>query len=260
MSEKEITLFSIKKKAKRYEVGIQDGNQKFFFKISEDLLIECHLLSYKKLSEVEYLTFLNKIPLDSLVFEGLKYLNKKSYSEKELFDHLYHLSPSKDLVDSAISILKNKGLVDDSAFLKNYLDYAMNVKKEGRKKILLQMSLYGLSNQSFFYPEDILRENVIFLTKKYNEQTKNLPKKMKIDRCKAFLIGKGYSEEDLEHYFDFRLISADDEIKMIQKDYRKLSSKFKNDYSKIQSNLLRKGYSSYSISKVLGGYADDSTS
>lgn len=246
-NQEEIFLFSIKKSNKRYEIGIREKETYYYFTISEDLLIESRFLNYRALSRSEYQAFLNKIPLDSLVYEGEKYLDRKVHSEKEVNEHLHTISSSDTLVESAIKILKNKNLIDDSAFLNSYLDYAINTKRDGILKIKQQLLLYGLDSPYVVYPETALKDNIRYLTKKYNDQSRDLPKKAKIDKIKNSLLSRGYTDDQISHYLDTSLIKGADEKKIIKKAYDKALAKFEGDQNKIKEYLKKKGFSMTSI-------------
>jgi len=239
----DIYLFSIKKTNKRYEIGIKVDENIYYFKLSEDLLVESRFLSFKNLTDIEYTAFLNKLPLDSLIFEAEKYVNKKQRSSKEVRDKLKEITSSDELIDAAIASLKKRGLINDDYFFETYLDYAINTRKDGKVKISSNLSLYGLTNYSFSYPLDALKKNIRELTIKFDKQSKDIPYDAKIYKAKAFLQSRGYTEQDISTYFNPSLLSKPDEEKLFQKDLRKLKLKYKDDIDKLRDSLRKRGYS-----------------
>lgn len=244
----DIYLTSIKKKAKKYEIIIRDNSDSYQFKISEDLLIDSSFFSYRSLSKEEYKAFLNKLPLDSLVFEGEKYLDRKDRSEREVKDHLMSFSSDSLLLNEAIEILKRKGLINDSVFLERYVNYAITIKKDGRLKIENQLTLYGLKD-SFYYPEDLLKSNIKDLSLQYNESLKGVPYRAKIDKTKRYLLSKGYTERDIDKHFFISFIEKEDEGQSFKKELDKLKRKT-DDIHKIKDALRKKGYSRELIDSV----------
>lgn len=248
----DIYLSKIKKQSKRYDVDIRVDNETYSFKITDDLLIEMMFLSPKPLKESEYKTFLNKLPLDSLVYEGIKFVDKKMRSEKETKDHLYSLSSSMSLVDDAIRILKRKNLINDERYKGAYLEYAIYTKRDGRIRIAENLSNLGL-NSYFDYPLDALKDNIKVLSSKYIQKNNDIPYKTLIMKTKMHLLSKGYTEGEIDRFLNISLVSKGNDSDLIQKDYKKLNMKYKDNPDKLKQALLRKGYSLSLIEKVIRG-------
>ena len=248
----DIYLSKIKKQSKRYDVDIRVDKDTYSFKITDDLLIEMMFLSPKPLKESEYKSFLNKLPLDSLVYEGIKFVDKKMRSEKETRDHLYSLSSSSSLVDDAIQVLKRKNLINDERYKDAYLEYAIYTKRDGRIKISENLSLLGL-NQFFDYPIDAIKENIKVLSSKYIQKNHDIPYKTLIMKTKMHLLSKGYTEGEIDKFLNISLFPKGCDSDLIQKDYKKLKMKYKDDIDKLKQALLRKGYSLSLIEKVVRG-------
>ena len=248
----DIYLSNIKKQSKRYEIDIKVDGKTFSFKISEDLLIEMMFFSTKPLKESEYKNFLNKLPLDSLVFEGERYIDKKIRSEKEIREHLYSLSTSQSLVDEAIKRLKKKNLIDDVSYKAAYLEYAIYSRRDGRIKIANDLISLGL-NQYFEYPIDALKDNINALSIKYAQKNHDVPYKTLINKMKIHLLGKGYTETEIDKYMNVQSVPKGNDDELIKKDYRKLKEKYKDNVEKIKISLQRKGYSLNTIEKMIRG-------
>ena len=252
----DIYLSKIKKQSKRYEIEIRVDKDTYEFKITDDLLIEMMFLSPKPLKESEYKNFLNKLPLDSLVYEGIKFIDRKMRSEKEVKEHLYSLSSSISLVEDAIDRLKSKNLINDNNYKDAYLEYAIYTKKDGRLRIVESLSSLGL-NTSFDYPIDALKDNIKVLSTKYIQKNSDIPYKTLVNKTKLHLMSKGYTEGEINSFMNISIISKGNDKDIIKKDFRKLKPKYKDDKDKLKAALLRKGYSLSLIEEVMGGIDDE---
>ncbi len=252
----DIYLSKIKKQSKRYEIEIKVDKDTYEFKITDDLLIEMMFLSPKPLKESEYKNFLNKLPLDSLVYEGIKFIDRKMRSEKEVKEHLYSLSSSISLVEDAIDRLKSKNLINDNNYKDAYLEYAIYTKKDGRLRIIESLSSLGL-NTSFDYPIDALKDNIKILSTKYIQKNSGIPYKTLVNKTKLHLMSKGYTEGEINSFMNISIISKGNDKDIIKKDFRKLKPKYKDDKYKLKAALLRKGYSLSLIEEVMGGIDDE---
>ena len=252
----DIYLSKIKKQSKRYEIEIRVDKDTYEFKITDDLLIEMMFLSPKPLKESEYKNFLNKLPLDSLVYEGIKFIDRKMRSEKEVKEHLYSLSSSISLVEDAIDRLKSKNLINDNNYKDAYLEYAIYTKKDGRLRIVESLSSLGL-NTSFDYPIDALKDNIKVLSTKYIQKNSDIPYKTLVNKTKLHLMSKGYTEGEINSFMNISVIPKGNDKDIIKKDFRKLKPKYKDDKDKLKATLLRKGYSLSLIEEVMGGIDDE---
>ncbi len=244
-------LDSIKKKNRRYEIVINDENFKTTYKIREELLIEMKFLSPKEIKEDDYKLFLSKLPLDSLIYEGEKFADKKLRTSKEVKDHLREITNDESMINDVVEILKKENLINDSSYKKAYLEYAIYEKKEGRMKISNDLVKLGLNN-SFEYDTEALKENITLLTKKYVSKDNKTPFNKLVLKTKKYLLSKGYTEDEINKYLNISLIPKNSSSSNLEEDYKKAKAKY-NDKQKIKMFLLRKGYGFNSVETIVGG-------
>jgi len=233
-----------------YKVSILKDEQFYNFNISEDLLIESKFLSTKEITLEEFNNFLNKVPLDSLYIESIKYINKNPRSTKEIKEHLYSLTSSTKLVDDCIAVLNEKNLINDYEYFKTIVDYSIHFKLDGRLKIDQKLNELGLSQFEYKYEIEDLINNIKTLSIKYDSKNKDIPFNSRIDKTKKFLYQKGYSMSDIDSYFKLSYIKKTDESGLIRKDYEKLLIKYDNDINKIKLMLYKKGYQKEEIDSI----------
>ena len=124
---------------------------------------------------------------------AVSYLEKYVVSEKGLKDYLYKKGFEKQIVDKAVSKLKEYGFLDDEKFAKNYFE-SLSASK-GKRVISQKLKQKGVSDEIVeSLLEDIDEEDelqkAIILAEKF---VKNRQKDTKIkQKCFAHLIYKGY--------------------------------------------------------------------
>ncbi|MCR5741587.1 MAG: RecX family transcriptional regulator [Gammaproteobacteria bacterium] len=241
----------IKKAAKRYDISIDVDGDLYTFKASEDLIVEMMFLSLKEIKEEEYKEFINKLPLDSLIFEGEKYIDRRPHSRYEVYNHLYELSSSKELVNKALEVLERKRLINDKAYKELIINDQIYNKLSGRGQVKFKLESLGL-NSEFDYPIDALKDNIKILTKKYIAKSPKVShEKMKV-KLKSYLLSKGYTESEIDRFTDYSLIPRFSSDELLKDDFRKIKRVTKNG-EEIRKYLLKKGYKIDAVNKLLEG-------
>ena len=205
-----IKIISIKKEAKRYTVIITKDDDKYTFKISEDLLIESRFFAPREIKDEEFQKFMSNIYQDAILLEGMKYLDKRPHSEMEVRNHLLSHTSSNTIIDKVIEILKSKGMLDDEYYKSSILDTCIYDRRDGYNLIVQKLKELGL-DESFDYPVEALKDNIKYLTIKYNQKTKSESLRLKIQKCQIHLLRKGYRDSEISRYFDESLITSIDE-------------------------------------------------
>ncbi|MBP5343384.1 RecX family transcriptional regulator [bacterium] len=234
-----IRIESIRKEKRIYTIKIQKDFDTFTFKITEDLLIESRFLSLKEITNEEFTNFLNRLPYDQILQQGIKYLEKKPHSKKETSDHLREYTSSSSIIKEVINTLEKKNYLNDEYYKQTLIDYEIYEKHSGENIITMKLKENKLSPE-FLYPDDIKKQNILYLTNKFNQTSKKESRKIKIEKCKIFLLRKGYKEEDISKYFDeSKIDSCDNELIKIEKE--RLLKKYAGDTIKVKKALIRKG-------------------
>ena len=235
-----------KKKSNIYEL-LLDNNSKL--DLYDDIILKYELLLKKEINDKE----LSKIILDNSYLEGyyvaLKYINIRLRTEKEIRNKLKNYN--KNIIDNIVSRLKKEGYINNSLYIKSYINDEVNLKFIGPVKILSDLKKNG------FKEDDILEylntiDNNIWLEKinKYvtkridsNHNLSGLLLKQKIVKD---LLNKGFYIEDINEIINTYDFYDNDEI--YQKEYTKIKKRLikKYDDSKldyyIKMELLKKGF------------------
>ena len=82
----------------------------------------------------------------------------------------------------------------------------------------------------FDYPIETLKDNILFLEKKYLQKAKKEPYPKLVGKLKVHLLSKGYTEGQIERFIDYSLIPRYKEDELDKKDttYNRFNKKINN--------------------------------
>jgi len=185
-----ITKISVQKNTERLNIYL-DGV--FAFGIRQELLGDYDLRVGKELSKDEIARLNKEDELKRCLDKAYRYLSYRPRSEKEVTDKLLEKYPQKTVM-AALKKLKEYKYVDDSAFIKFWLDsrassrgpalLRLELSQKGVSKTLIEESLSSIDKESLI--EDALK--LVRGKKKYRDLDANdLYKKVA-----PFLSRRGY--------------------------------------------------------------------
>lgn len=227
--------------------------------ISEEAFSSTYLyvgkeLSYKEIDKLKELTDTTK----NLKY-ALSLLQKCHYSEFKMREKLYAREANKKEVDRIIKILKNYGLIDDSAYAFDLKEWG-NEKLEGKNKIIKTLRDKGIFDkeiEKLSFPRSIEKQkalqNLPKLEKRY-EKDPYLKKKAHIYNT---LISLGFDPDVINEVMNKVKDNSGDDKNKIKSDYQKAKIKYMHKYEgrqlkeKIISSLLSRGYKMKDILKYM---------
>lgn len=196
--------------------------------------------------------------------KALKYLTVKDYTYNQMRKKLMDNSDFDDTqLDTALSLLQEKNLINDKAFTINYL------KRSIRLGLGLNKAIYNL--KSYEIETNIINECVeeidddeeyqsaIELIDSIYVKSNNFSHKGLIKKVRDKLYFKGFTSDTIERAmadFDFEY-SSDKEEEVLKREFSKLLLRYEKKLSdkelnnKLISVLLRKGYDYESIIKLI---------
>ena len=246
---------SIKKLTKgRYKIIIDDNELILY----EQILIKYSILKAKEI-DPKLIKEIEKENQNIEMYEtSLRYLDTKMRTEKEVIKYLTDKYDSKD-VENLVIRLKKEGLIDDSKYIKSFINDKINLSNDGPYKIKRDLIQKGII-------EDLIEidiDNNILLDKLrrimpryinlYKKNSKNIIKNKTVN----YFLNLGYDKEIIEEVFDSLDVKGDNT--KIKKDYEKLIKKYKVKYSgyklesTIKQKLFQKGYSIDEINEIEKG-------
>lgn len=234
----------------------------FKMKVSKEAYVNAYLFVGKNLSKKD----INKLKKMSELDEGLDYalslLKKNIYTEWKIREKLYAKEIDKKNVDAIIKFLKQNDLINDEAFIENYIQEAIDLGY-GKYKVLARLANLGIFKErldkiKFPDSKELAKAKLHLpsLEKKYGKLNYRNKKKHILD----YLIRQGFDMEIATMCLKFvKETAAKDEVNKLREDYLKivkiLSRKdIKDPYQRrdfIINKLLMKGYRYKEIKIVL---------
>jgi len=253
-SGKIITKISINKK----DVSLYFSKERI--SISHDAYVIMPLYVGKVLSNKD-IKLLNDTTMNAkLLNYAMGLLMKKHYSEYAMREKLYTKEASKEQVDFVINKLKSVDLIDDKAFVYDYLCYAKE-KNIGKYKILKELENKGVfaeNLEKISFPEHEERRKARERLKSLENRYSKLPFEKKKQKIYQHLLTDGFdSSICMDVLSQIKDNNVKEENKMLKDDYNKLSLKLskryegKELYDRIYKSLKNKGYRYKDILKVM---------
>lgn len=235
-----------KKKTNLYEITLSNNEK---ISLYDDVILKYELLLKKEIDEKllkEIIDFNSNIESYNI---ALKFLNTKLRTEQEIKKKLMYYPKSS--INYTIDRLKNEGYLNDTLYIKSYINDEINLKMIGPNKIIFDLKKLGFKeNDILNYLETIDKNTWLekinkYVLKKVNSNH-NLSGIMLKQKIMQDLINKGFYKEDINiiiNEFEFN-----DNSLIREKEYQKQKNKLSKKYSgeeleyHIKINMLKKGF------------------
>lgn len=245
------------KKGKRNEYKII--TDKGEYTIFDDVIIKYELLLKKEIKEQEWNRILKENQLLQAYYEGLKAINTRLRTIKELRNILKKKNYQNNEIEYALQRLETEGYLNHKIYIEAYIHDAINLKTEGEDKIREDLEKSGFTYDEIKSELDKVDKDL------YDEKIeKYINKKLKGNKKSAIefkrkivgeLINKGFRKEDIERYLN--KIEINDNEEEIKKIITKLYNKYIKKYDlyttklKIKNYLYTKGYQNIEIDNYI---------
>lgn len=189
--------------------------------------------------------------------KALKLLTSRDYTRAQMEDKLARNDELEEVhIDLIINLLKQKHLIDDYAYAKDYLAKAsrmgMGIRKaiqKLREKGIPQDILEGLRND---YSRDIEVENATETIRKLSNQNRTRSHGALIHNIRNRLFSNGFDQDVIDEAMHQVSIEKDDNLekKLLEKEVEKAYQKYARRYndqaldSHVYAYLARKGFQS----------------
>lgn len=235
-----------KKKNNLYELTFDNNNQ---INLYDDIILKYELLLKKEIDDKELIKILEDNSNLESYYVALKYINSKLRTEQEIQKKLKDYKKSS--IEYTIDRLKKEGYLNNTLYIKSYINDEINFKLIGPNKIM-----YDLKKLSF-KENDILDylntiDNTVWLDKinKYISKkistNHNLSALFLKQKIVEDLIVKGFDKNGINEVisnYDFY-----DNEEIYKKEYNKLKIKLSKKYRgeelvyRIKIGLMKKGF------------------
>lgn len=235
-----------KKKTNIYEITLSNNEK---ISLYDDVILKYELLLKKEITDsdlkqiIEYNSFIESYNI------ALKYLNTKLRTEKEIRKKLANYE--KKAIDYAVNRLIKEGYINNSLYIKSYINDEINLKMTGPNKILFDLKKTGFKEDEIlnylntFDNEIWLNKINKYVLKKVNSNH-NLSGLILKQKLLQDLQNKGFYKNDINNIlseFDFN-----DDKEIYEKEYQKQKNKLSRKYSgeeleyRLKIALLKKGF------------------
>ena len=234
--------------------------------ISEEAYTSNYLYVGKELSpqELEKLNLITSVKKLSEYALGL--LAQRHYTEWQMRQKLYAKEATKESVDYVINKLKELDLINDKAFIEDYLGYAEE-KGYGKHKIIKELSKKGIfaeEIQKIKFSSNIEKKKAMELLPSLERKYDRYSYEQKKRHIFNALVSRGFEIEVANSVVD-KISSKNDkeEKEKLKRDYQKAYAKYVKKYQgrelreRLFRSLISKGYSYGDVSIILGGLEDD---
>lgn len=251
---KKITRISISQK----KVTIYFGKEKLV--LSHDLFTSSYLFKGKELTDKE----IKKLRKDNGISLALEYakkvLSKGIFTEWKMREKLYAKEYSKEIVDEIIMRLKKENLINDIAYIKEYIAYG-NEKLFGKNKIIQKLKMHGVFDENIAkvsFSEAKEREKAKKLLPKFERKYRDLSLVDKKQHIVNAYINNGYDTSVAIKMVDSikstsPKVEQDNLRKQFMAAFNQALRKY-DDQKKIKENvfnkLMMKGYRYQDIAKI----------
>ena len=197
---------------------------------------------------------------------AMSIIKKGHVSEWKMREKLYAKEAEKEDVDFIIQQLKNIDLINDKAYIEDYLGYAQE-KGYGKNKIkqeLLKKGIFAEEIDKIRFNESVEKKKAQALVPALEKKYAKYSYEQKKQHIYAALLNRGFSHDVASMCLNnvSKINEKDEQIK-IKNDYKKVLAQYKNKYEgrelndKVFQALRRKGYRVSDIKRVMGGNSYD---
>ena len=191
---------------------------------------------------------------------ALKLRQKHLYSEYSMREKLYEKGGIKEQVDDVIKRLKNNDLIDDNAFIADYIEY-YNSLLYGKNKIITKLLDKGIFKEKIDkvnFSKVVERKKAKTLLPKLEKKYAKYNNTQKKQHIYQSLITNGYDIDIASEMVELIKITPEkEENDKLKKDFEKAYSRFKKKYqkkelrNKVMTYLLSKGYKMNDVIKMI---------
>ena len=249
-------ITSIKYLKSKVVIKLKDETK---IEMPKEVFTSFYLFKGKIITDKEIKEIANQSRQFELYSYARKISTKRVYSEHKMREKLYLKTSNTIDVNEVINKLKKNGLINDSEFVKEYVEF-MNNKNVGKNKIILKLKEKGVFseeiNKIHFDDKDEYRKAktyIDYLNNKYDKYNYQAKKEHAI----RYLVSQGfdaYIASDIAS--SLSVPKHKDEMNKLKDDFAKAIRQYKNKYSgrefkdKVFQSLLRKGYKMNDIISV----------
>ena len=244
-----------KKKSNSYEL-LFDNNTKII--LYDDTIIKYGLISKKDIDNKLFVEISSYNKEIEGYYTAIKLINTKLRTKEEIKNKLTKLGCNN--IDGIINRLTKEGYLNDSLYIKCYINDAINLSLKGPNKIKMELNKMKLSSNIIndyldSFDTDIWFDRVNKIIDKKIKSNHNLSNIIFKKKLNSYLVSMGYEKELVTEALSNVIMDSDNDIlkKELDKELKKISRKYEGIElkNKVKYNLYKKGFSLDDIEKLL---------
>lgn len=218
--------------------------------ISHDTYASFHFFPNRELSKEELKDIENVNNISVLLNTALNLLKKSVMTERQIKDKLYLKTKDKKKIEQVIKSLKSHDLINDKAFIEDFLIYAEE-KKMGQHRIVSELIKRGISVETakkIVFKESSELQKAIDLLPNLEKRYSNKNFNEKKQKIFSYLLTHGFSVEVANKTISRVQKNDKNEQNILNREfdliYDKLSKTYegKELFEKVLNSLRNKGY------------------
>lgn len=226
----------------------------------DDVILKYNLLLKKEISEQELQEILKENFSLGCYYKALQYISKKNVCKKEIRDYLKKNHFSNAMIESTISLLEEKKIIDEEKYLEAFIHDQICLTTNGPKKIMKKLvDLEFLEDLINKYLNEVSREVWIkrlenLISKKVKANHRDGEQKVK-EKILYYCKNEGYKKEDILAVFEKIEFPKNDDA--LEREAIKLYTKYSRKYEgnelfyQIKGRLINKGFSYSDVDCVI---------
>lgn len=236
-----------------------DNEQKI--EITQEAFVSAYLYVGKELSLKEINKILSLSNMEKALKYALSIVKKNIITEWNLRQKLYAKDFEKSDVDGVIKFLKNNDLLNDKAYIEDYIEYSKDMLY-GKNKIIVELKKRGIFEESLKgvrFPKTIEEEKAKKLLKKLEYKYTSYNNEQKKQHIYDAFIRYGYDNDiALSMLSLIKSTKKEDELRMLRVDLGKkihIAQRKCETRKEVKEYLIKtlrsKGYKYNDIIKVM---------
>ncbi len=238
---------SYKKKSNNlYEITL-DNNAKI--SLYADVILKYNLLQKKEIKKEDLEEIVKNNKYLESYYVAIKYLNNKLRVEKEIRKKLSNYD--KEVIDYTIDRLQKEGYLNNSLYIRSYVNDEVNLKLTGPVKIkndLLKLGFKEIEINNYLdtFSNEVWLEKIEKHIKKAIKNNRNYSSLFLKNKITNDLIKKGFLKSQINTIINEYEFS--DNLDIYNKEYNKLKNKLSSKYQgrdlelQIKMRLKKKGF------------------
>lgn len=249
--EELIKITKVERDNTKFKVYVNNSPDYVIF--SENQLVKYRIIKGNCFYDLEWVEILESLQIGKVIEKAVKYINYTLRTEKEVRTYLKEKGYTIDVIDEVIVELKKNKIIDDDNYTKLYIENSVS-HLMGPKVIEYCLLDKGINKDTIYkyletYDDKLFLDNAFKVAIKTLKTIGGIPLKKQKETVFTKLSRMGYDSivvSDVMNSITYNEV----DLNILTTEYNKLKLRG-DDFPKIVTKLLAKGYEETDIRKVI---------